>query len=197
MRSEGLWENLLASMLPFSNFRYNCLLHNRSLFGPATPPPPPPTKSRKGDLEIFSRPQDIEHYRLLVIFSSPNRYFKENSCWVPPDAPLLDIIFGRRNTLFISPAPYPRLIVCWTTVLSLVTQRTSPQRRALRDETKETTAVFRCGRCPDMQHILSETWDQEKKPRWRKMAPESCHVYSDIMDYMVILPFVFNFSYMA
>ena len=194
MRSEGLWENLLPSMLPFSNFRYNCLLHNRSLFRHATGLP---TKSRKGHLEIFSRPQDIENYRFLVIFASPNRYFKENSCWVPPDDPLLNIIFDRRNTPFISPAPYPRLIVCWTTVLSLVTQRTSPQRGALRDETKETTAVFRCGRCPDMQHILSETWDQEKKPRWRKMAPESCHVYSDIMDYMVILPFVFNFSYMA
>ena len=137
MRSEGLWENLLASMLPFSNFRYNCLLHNRSLFRRATAPA---AKSRKGHLEIFSRPQDIENYRLLVIFASPNRYFKKTVVGCPWWSPF-KYHFWRKKYPFLIPGAISRLIVCWTTVLSLVTQRTSPQRGALRDETKETTAV--------------------------------------------------------
>ena len=35
-----------------------------------------------GHLEIFSCPEVIET-KFWVIFVSPNRYFTENSCWVP------------------------------------------------------------------------------------------------------------------
>ena len=34
-------------------------------------------------LEIFSRPQEIENSRLNICLSDPNRYFTENSRWVP------------------------------------------------------------------------------------------------------------------
>ena len=34
-------------------------------------------------LEIFSRPQEIENSRLNIYLPDPNRYFTENSRWVP------------------------------------------------------------------------------------------------------------------
>ena len=34
-------------------------------------------------LEIFSRPQEIENSRQNICLYDPNRYFTENSHWVP------------------------------------------------------------------------------------------------------------------
>ena len=46
---------------------------------------------------------------------------------------------------------------------------------------------------PHMQHILSVTWDQGKKTRWRpKFA-----MFIEILDFMVNPPVVFNFNNMA
>ena len=58
--------------------------------------------------------------------------------------------------------------------LLFVSSRNAPPHK---EELCMTTSVEAgCGRCPDIQHILSGTWDQEKE---HKMAPEICHVYSD------------------
>ena len=75
--------------------------------------------------------------------------------------------------------------------LLFVSSRNAPPHK---EELCVTTSVEAgCGRCPDMQHILSGTWDQGKKTRWRlKFA-----MFSEILDFMVNPPVVFNFNNMA
>ena len=75
--------------------------------------------------------------------------------------------------------------------LLFVSSRNAPPHK---EELCVTTSVEAgCGRCPDMQHILSGTWDQGKKTRWRpKFA-----MFIEILDFMVNPPVVFNFNNMA